>query len=223
MRMRIPIAIFALSLISSVAGAPAWAQLAVSDAPVEANTTTMVGQLNTANGALASIATADQAVAASVTTPCDAGLYTGVAQYLDGLDGLLTGAGLSPSAMAAVFAGWLPLPLDVVPTASSIATLGLGTYEAAVQVAQSQAADFDAENTYLASIESQNVGAAGVLCAMQVQTEAQLAVAAQLQMLRQLLVTSITVNALDHAETLNERAQSAATTAQAINLGVSPQ
>jgi hypothetical protein len=219
MRMRIPIAIFALSLIS----APAHAQLAVSDAPVEANTTTMVGQLTSADNTLSAIASSDAAIATSVTTPCDGGLYTGVAQYLDGLDGLLSGAGVSPAAMATVFAGWLPLPLDVIPTAASIATLGLGTYEAAVQVAQSQAADFDAENSYLASIESQNVGATGVLCAMQMQTEAQLALAAQLQMLRQLLVTSITVDALDHAETLNERAQSAATTAQAINLGVSPQ
>jgi hypothetical protein len=41
-------------------------------------------------------------------------------------------------------------------------------------------------------------------------------------MLRQLMASSIIVDAYDHAENLNEKAQSAATTAQATNLGVPP-
>jgi hypothetical protein len=217
--MRIPIAILTLSLIS----APAYAQLAVSDAPVEANTTTMVGQLNSADGTLAAISTSDAAIAASVTTPCDAGLYGGVAQYLDSLDSLLSGAGVSATAMATLFPGWVPLLSDVIPAAAAIATTGLNTYAAAVQVAQSQAADFDSENTYLASIEARNVAATGLLCAQQMQTEATLALAAQIQMLRQLEIAHITINAFEHGETLNERAQQEATDAQTFNFGVSPQ
>ena len=83
----------------------------------------------------------------------------GSGQYLDGLGSLLTGAGVTSAAMAAMFPGWLPLFPDAIPADATIATTGLGTYEAAVQVAQSQAADFDSENTYLAGIEAQNVSA----------------------------------------------------------------
>jgi hypothetical protein len=215
-----------LAFILWLISAPAYAQFGgtiVSDPLTEQNTGATVTALGTANATLAQIQTSDAATALSVTTPCDPGLYTGVSQYLDGLGTLLTGAGVSSAAMAAMFPGWLPLFPDAIPADATIAAAGLGTYEAAVQVAQSQAADFDSENTYLAGIEAQNVSATGLLCAQQMGTEAALALAAQVQMLRQLVVTSITVDALDHAETLNERAQQEATDAQAFNFGVPPQ
>ena len=195
----------------------------VSDPPVEAATAAIQAELGITNTALAAIQTSDALTAASVTTPCDPGLYQGVAQYLDGLEGLFLGTGISTTAMAALFPGWVPLLPDSIPGNATIATMGLGAFGAAVQVAESQAADFDAENTYLASIEAANVGASGMLCAQQINSEVGLAIATQLQMLRQLMATSIIVDAYDHAENLNEKAQSGATTAQATNLGVPPQ
>jgi hypothetical protein len=217
------ISAFSILAISS----PAYAILGVgdlvSDPPVEANTLLTATELGVADTSLASIASSDALIATSVTTPCDGGLYTGVSQYLDGLDGLLTGAGVSQAAMAAMFPGWVPLLPDAIPADATIVTVGLGTYEAAVQIAQNQAQDFDSEGTYLASIEAQNASATGVLCAQQMQTEATLALASQIQMLRQLLITHITIDALRSSEELNEKAQQKATDAQTFNFGVSPQ
>jgi hypothetical protein len=48
-------------------------------------------------------------------------------------------------------------------------------------------------------------------------------VAQQIQLLRQLEVSHITLDATKAGEELNERARTAATSAQAANLGVSPQ
>jgi len=62
-----------------------------------------------------------------------------------------------------------------------------------------------------------------LLQAVQINTEAQLAVAQQIQLLRQLEVSYITLDAAKAGEELNERAQTEATSAQAANLGVSPQ
>jgi hypothetical protein len=211
----IALLVFILWLIS----APAYAQFGgtlVSDPLTEQNTGATVTALGTANATLAQIQTSDALTAASVTTPGDPGLYQGVAQYLDGLDSLLTGAGVSAASMAVLFPGWVPLLPDAIPEDETIATVGLTTYENAIQAAQTQAADFDAENTYLASIESANVGSASLLGAVQINTEAQLATATQIQMLRQLVIAQITVEALRNSEELNERAQQGATDAQAL-------
>jgi len=207
--------------------APAWAILGVgdlvSDPPVETNTGIMVGQLTTANTTLAAIQTSDALTAASVTTPGDPGLYQGVAQYLEGLDTLLTGAGVSAASMAVLFPGWVPLLPDAIPEDEVISTIGLTTYESAVNVAQAQAADFAPENVYLSGIEAANVSATSLLGAVQINTEAQLATASQIQMLRQLVITQITVEGLHHAEELNERSQAQATDAQTWSGGILPQ
>jgi hypothetical protein len=195
----------------------------VSDPPVEEATAAIQAELGITNTTLAAIQTSDALTAASVTTPGDPGLYQGVAQYLDGLDSLLTGAGVSAASMAVLFPGWVPLLPDAIPEASTIAATGLATYEAAVQVAQNQAADFDAESTYFASIERANVASTSLLGATQINTEAVMAVATQLQMLRQLEIVHITIDAMHHGEELNEKAQQEATDAQTFNFGVSPQ
>jgi hypothetical protein len=220
--MKIWLPIFLLLLIS----APAYAQFGgelVTDPLTEQNTGATASELGTTNATLAQIQTSDALTAASVTTPGDAGLYQGVAQYLDGLDSLLTGAGVSAGAMAVLFPGWVPLLPDAIPEDETISTIGLTTYEAAVQVAQAQAADFNPENVYLTSIEAANVSSTSFLGAVQINTEAQLATASQIQMLRQLVISQITVEALRNSEELNERAQQEATDAQTWNGGLPPQ
>jgi hypothetical protein len=195
----------------------------VSDPATETNTAETAGALGTANTTLSSIQASAATTALSVSRPGDPGLYQGVSQYLDMLDGELTGAGISAAAMAVLFPGWVPLLPDAITQNASIATMGLATYQAAVQVAQTQATDFDAESVYLTSIEGANVGSTGLLQAIQISTEAQLATATQIQMLRQLMISLITIEALRNGEELNERAQAGATSAQTISLGISPQ
>lgn len=219
MKIAIAKALFTTLLIS-VPAAKGFCQLAVTDPPVESATAATASELGTTNATLAQIATSDALIAASVTTPCDAGLYQGVSQYLDGLDALLTAAGVSSAAMVGMFPGFVALFPVEIPADVIISGVGLAAYEAAVQVAQTQALDFDPENIYLAAIEAQNVGATGLLCAQQMGNEATLALAAQLQMLRQLLVTQITVEGFHNGEELNERAQQGATEAQVWTGGI---
>ncbi len=195
----------------------------VSDPATEANTAETAAAVGTANATLSTIQASANTTALSVSRPRDPGLYQGVSQYLDTLDGELTGAGINAAVMAVMFPGWVPLLPDAIPQDAAIAKMGLATYQAAVQVAQTQATDFDAESVYLASIEGANVGSTGLLQAVQISTEAQLATATQIQMLRQLLISLITIESLRNSEELNERAQAGATSAQTISLGISPQ
>jgi hypothetical protein len=195
----------------------------VSDPATEANTAETAAALGTANTTLSAIQASAATTALSVTRPGDPGLYQGVSQYLDTLNSELTGAGISAALMAVMFPGWVPLLPDAIPQDAAIAKMGLATYQAAMQVAQTQATDFDAESVYLTSIESANVGSTGLLQAIQISTEAQLATATQIQMLRQLMISLITIESLRNSEELNERAQAGATSAQTVNLGISPQ
>jgi P-type conjugative transfer protein TrbJ len=150
-------------------------------------------------------------------------LFQSVSAFLDSLDGNFNGGINSGQIFAAIFPGWLPLPTESIPQVASVTTKTLATYSAALNAAQSQAASFDAEENHLSSIESANLGAAGLLQAVQINTEAQLAAAQQIRPLRQLEVSHITLDATKAGEELNERARTEATSAQAANLGVSPQ
>jgi hypothetical protein len=195
----------------------------VSDPPVEEATAAIQAELGITNITLSGIQTSDALTAASVTTPGDPGLYQGVSQFLDGLDTLLTGAGVSASTMAVLFPGWVPLLPDAIPEDEQNVSASLATYAAAMQVAQNQAADFDGEDTYVAGIESANLAQTSLLGAVQILTEAVLADVSQGQMLRQLVIAQITIEALHHSEELNEKAPQEATDAQSFNFGVSPQ
>ena len=72
------------------------------------------------------------------------------------------------------------------------------------------------------TFELHNAGATSVLMAMQCNTEAQLAVAQQTQLQRQLLMTLITTMAVASGEQLNEKSQVQAANAVNFNLGVMP-
>ena len=219
------IAIF-IALLLMLTAAPAFGQFGgslVSDPPTEQATAQTSSELNQANTELQQDIKANSLTAASVTTAGDSGLFQSVSAFLDSLDGNFNGGINSGQIFSAIFPGWVPLPADAIPQVANITTKTLATYSAALNAAQTQAASFDAEENHLGSIESANLGAAGLLQAVQINTEAQLAVAQQIQLLRQLEVSHITLDATKAGEELNERARTAATSAQAANLGVSPQ
>jgi hypothetical protein len=206
-------------LLLLLSAAPAFAQGAsiVSDPPVEISTAQTASELSQ------DIAVNTQ-TATSVTTGGGAGYFQGVAPYLDSLDANFNNGAINSSqTFAGLFPGWQALPADTIPASSAIATAGLATYRAALAAAQQQASGFDSEDTHLGALESGNQAASSVLQAIQINTEAMLAVAQQIQLLRQLTVAQITLDATKAGEELNERAQGEATSAQAANLGVSPQ
>jgi hypothetical protein len=208
---------FIVVLLLIFSAAPVHAQIAVTDPPVEASTAQTASELS-------QDITVNTQTATSVTTGGGAGYFQGVAPYLDTLDANFSkGAINSSQTFAGLFPGWKALPADTIPVSATIATAGLATYQAALAAAQQQASGFDSEDTHLGAIESGNRASTNVLQAIQLNTEAMLAVAQQLQLLRQLSVAQITLDATKAGEELNERAQSEATSAQAANLGASPQ
>jgi hypothetical protein len=209
--------------------ASAHAQLAVSDAATEGNTaaiqanaTAMVQQLLQANQTLGQDLQENTQSAQSLTTPGGAGIWTGQAQYLSSLMQTLASGVADPQTFATTYPGWFDPGADAIYTAESLVTHTLNTYSAALGVVQSQAADFGPEDSHLGTIESCNAGASSVLMAMQCNTEAQLAVAQQTQLQRQLLMTLITTMAVASGEQLNEKSQVQAANAVNFNLGVMP-
>ncbi len=215
-----------IALLLVFGATPASAQFGgslVSDPLTEQATAQTASAVNQTNAELQQDVTINTQTAASVTTPGDAGLFQSVSAFLDSLDANFNGTIDSAQIFTALFPGWVPLPADAIPQGATITTKALATYNAALAAAQTQAAGFDAEGTHLGSIEAANLKSTGLLQAIQINTEAQLAVAQQVQLLRQLEVSHITLEATKAGEELNERAQTEATSAQAANLGVSPQ
>jgi hypothetical protein len=158
----------------------------------------------------------------ALTTPGGAGIWQSNAAYLASLDGNLVGGINSAQLFAGNFPGWSALPANATQVAKQVSTIALKTYVGALAAAQQQAAGFSNEDSHLAAIETDNQFATGVLRAVQANTEAQLAVAQQVQLLRQLVVMQITLEATRAGEELNERTQAQATSAMSYNLGIAP-
>jgi hypothetical protein len=165
---------------------------------------------------------AEGTTAGALTTPGGAGLWQSNAGYLASLGSNLNGGINSAQVFGSNFPGWSALPSNSTQLAKQVSAITLKTYVGALSAAQQQAAGFGNEDNQLGAIEADNQYATGVLRAVQANTEAQLAVAQQVQLLRQLVVTQITLEATKAGEELNERTQAQATSAQSINLGVAP-
>ncbi|HVN90978.1 MAG TPA: hypothetical protein VMT61_14275 [Candidatus Binataceae bacterium] len=165
---------------------------------------------------------AEGVTASALTTPGGAGLWQSDAGYLASLDSNLNGAINSAQVFGGNFPGWSALPANATQLAKQVSTIALRTYAGALSAAQQQAGGFANEDSHLGAIEADSQYASGVLQALQANTEAQLAVAQQVQLLRQLVVMQITLEATKAGEELNERTQAQATSAQSINLGVAP-
>ncbi len=165
---------------------------------------------------------AEGLTARALTTPGGAGLWQSNAGYLASLASNLNGGINSPQLFAGNFPGWVALPPNATQLSKQISGVTLKTYAGALSAAQQQAAGFSNEDSQLAAIETGNQNATAVLQAIQVNTEAELAVAQQIQLLRQLVVIQVTLEATKAGEELNERTQAQATAAKSANLGMDP-
>jgi len=185
-----------------------------SDQPTE----TAVGDLDATQ--LPADITQNTYSANSLTTGGGTGYYTPINQYLSGLDQSLF-SGINGQNFQSSFPGFVPLPADSTDTVlKPLTTTLLTTYGQALALAQSQEQELDGES--FLPIESANQYSGAVLTAIHANTEAVLAEAQEMQYVRQLLATLITVEATKAAEELNTKTREAATTATWFNLGVSP-
>ena len=187
---------------------PARAQLAVSDSPVEANTTAIASTLGgISNQQLPAIITQDTLAAQSLTTPGGAGRFQSQLGYLNSLMQTM-GSGIADAqAFAATYPGWIDFGPNAAATAAQITSQTLTSYADAISVAQAQAANFRAEDTHFQALEACNAASVSVLQAIQCGNEINLAAAQQTQELRQLEITHIIVDAVHFGEQLNEDAQ----------------
>jgi hypothetical protein len=183
--------LFGLVAILFISTAPAFGQIAVTDPPVE---------------------TATALAATSLTTPGGAGLFRAQAPYLNSLMQLMTTGVADAQTFAGLYPGWVDFGPDAAGLAARITQSTLQSYSNAISVAQSQAGDFNAEDSQFAQLEGCNAQAAamGVLAAIQCGNEIGLVEAQQTQMLRQLVITLIMLESTHYGEALNNTAQAGA-------------
>jgi hypothetical protein len=187
---------------------PARAQLAVSDSPVEANTTVIASTVGgISNQQLPAIITQDTITAQSLTMPGGAGRFQSQLGYLNSLMQTM-GTGIADAqSFAATYPGWVDFGPNAAATAAQITNQTLTTYADAISVAQTQATNFSAEDTHFQALEACNAASVSVLQAIQCGNEINLAAAQQTQELRQLEITHIILEAVNHGEQLNEKSQ----------------
>lgn len=157
--------------------------------------------------------------ATSVTTGGGAGIYKSNSAYISNLNSTQL-SGINTGNFAANFPGWATLPPNSAATAQAVSGLTLTTYASALANAQSQMSELAAES--FSGIEQENSSALALLYAVQLNTEVGLEVVNQLRLVRQLLADLVVVEAVNHAEQLNERAREQATNATQFNLGLPP-
>jgi hypothetical protein len=198
---------------------PARAQLSVSDGPVEANTTVIANTVDgISNQQLPAMITQDTITAQSLTTPGGAGRFQSQVGYLNSLMQTMGSGIANAQAFAMTYPGWIDFGPNAAATAAQITTQTLKTYADAISVAQTQAANFGAEDTHFQALEACNAASVSVLQAIQCGNEINLAAAQQTQELRQLEITHIMMDAVNYGETLNEKSQFGAN-AQAYFIG----
>jgi hypothetical protein len=201
---------------------PAYAQIAVTDPPVEASTASTASALHQTNQLLGNDLNENTQTAFSLITGGGAGAWQSNASYLASLASNLSGGINSPQVFASNFPGWQALPANATQLAKQVSLIALKTYAGALGTAQQQAAGFTSEDSHLAGIEQVNQSLTTVLQGQQLIVEAILALCQQVQLERQLQVTQVILEATRSGEELNERAQSQATAMTNLNLGVSP-
>jgi hypothetical protein len=163
-----------------------FAQIAVTDPPVEV---------------------ASQQAALSLTTAGGAGRFQPQAPYLNSLMQIMASGVADANTFATFYPGWVDFGPDAAGIAAQITNATLTTYANAITVAQSQATDFAAEDAQFQNLEACNATSISVLQAIQCGNEINLAAAQQTQLLRQIEITRLIVEATHNGEELNERAQ----------------
>ena len=144
----------------------------------------------------------------AVTVGGGSGAYSLIDDYMTNLDKVLF-AGVNVSNYQELFPGWKPLSPTSTIQASDIAKQTMLTYSGAFQSAESQSRELTTEN--FNNIERLSTNSTTVMSAVQANTEATLAVAQQLQLVRQILIALTTVESTKATEELNEKAQAMAT------------
>ena len=198
----------AILMVLALWANPVRAQLAVSDSPVEANTTVIAGTLSgISNQQLPAIIAQDTITAQSLTTPGGAGRFQSQLSYLNSLMQTMGSGIANAQIFAATYPGWVDFGANAAATAAQITNQTLTTYADAISVAQAQAANFSGEDAHFQALEACNAASVSVLQAIQCGNEINLAAAQQTQQLRQLEITHIMVDAVHFGEQLNEDAQ----------------
>jgi hypothetical protein len=187
---------------------PARAQLAVSDSPVEANTTVIASTVSgISSQQMPAIIAQDTLTAQSLTTPGGAGRFQSQLGYLNSLMQTMGSGIANAQIFAATYPGWVDFGANAAAMAAQITNQTLTTYADAISVAQAQAANFSGEDAHFQALEACNAASVSVLQAIQCGNEINLAAAQQTQQLRQLEITHIMVDAVHFGEQLNEDAQ----------------
>ncbi len=198
----------AILMVLALWANPVRAQLAVSDSPVEANTTVIAGTLSgISSKQLPAIVAQDTITAQSLTTPGGAGRFQSQLSYLNSLMQTMGSGIANAQIFAATYPGWVDFGANAAATAAQITNQTLTTYADAISVAQAQAANFSGEDAHFQALEACNAASVSVLQAIQCGNEINLAAAQQTQQLRQLEITHIMVEAVHFGEQLNEDAQ----------------
>jgi hypothetical protein len=194
-RLWILVAVLAALTLAAIVLSPllAHAQLAVSDAPVEANTTTMTQQLDTTNSQLGSILTQDTTTAQSLTVSGCSGIWTDETGELNGLMQILASGVVDPQTFGSLYVGYEDAGPQSIYTAETITNQTLKADAAALGVVQAQANNFQVEGVMLANIEGCSAGATTLMAALKANTESNLVLADQQRLTRQLLMTLINV------------------------------
>ena len=196
-----------LLLYSVLFATPARAQLAVSDAPVEASTADM--DTVQEPGILAQ----DTLIATSVTTPGGAGLFQGQAPFLNAMMQTLASGIPDAATYLAYFAGWVDFGPTAALLAANITNKIIQTDVNTLNVYQSLAADFDGEDASLGQIEACNQAAGAqrsVLVALQCTNEAIMNLAQHVELLEFTQIVKGINDVVHHGYDLNSDAQAGA-------------
>jgi hypothetical protein len=205
------IVVAAVALFLGVAARPVHAQIggaSAVDVVAGQNGQNVLTEDDPTEQNTAGILQQDSTIATSVTTGGGAGNYTPIGGYIGNLDTQLF-SGINNQNFVSNFPGWQPLPVTSTLTAEALVKDTLTTYQASIALAQSQEQELEGEN--FSNIEAASSQTNNLLTAVQANTEAALQEIKELQYLRQLVSTLITVESTQAAERLNTAAQQEAT------------
>jgi len=132
-------------------------------------------------------------------------------------------------AIQADFPGEELLPPDTTPIVMQLSHDSLNTYYNAWSVADMVQSNMDTDDAGLANVEqlNQSLGSGllgngpALLAAVQLNTEASIHVAQEMQISNELHAVEVKMHAVEHAEILNEKTQAHATEATARQWGIS--
>lgn len=203
----VAVAVAVLGLFIAAA-LPAHAQLAVSDAPTEANTYWLTQQGNTLISNTTSIAENDLKTANSLTIGGGGGWYVPNASFLASLNTPLF-ATVNQQGFTTLFPGWQKLSDTSTLNAQNVTSRVLATYQGAMSDTQQQMSELTGEDFSAIATDSQTT--ISVLHELQDVVTSNLIIAQELQTERQQIATLTQVVATQAAEILNSKAQAQAT------------